>query len=95
MFRKKFYKVRFTVNFIPIQKYRFLPDYIEINPLYLEDHVRIFCEENNIKCKKIKIHNCLSDLESYVRIYGTKNDQIKLYDFLRLSFSKYLKVIKI
>lgn len=92
MFEKKFYQVRFTVNFIPIQKYLFLPDYIEINPLYLKEHIHIFCKENNIKCKKIRLYDCLSDLESYVKIYGTKNDQIKLYNFLRSTFSKYLEV---
>lgn len=95
MFRKKRYKIKFTINFIPIQKYRFLPDYKEINPLYLRDEVHKFCIENDIKCKKIKLYNSLSDLYSYVKIYGTKNDQIKLYNFLRSSFSKYIKVTKI
>lgn len=88
--RKKFYKIFFAINFIPIQKYCFLPDYIEINPIYLRKRISNFCMENNIKCKKIKLHNCLSDLDSYVKIYGTKDDQKKLYDFLKSNFSKYL-----
>lgn len=90
MFKKKTYKIKFTINFIPIQKDRFLPDYKEITPGYLYARIYNFCMENNIKYKKLKTHDSISDLCSYVKIYGTKNDQIKLYNFLLLNFSKYI-----
>ncbi len=89
---KRTFKVNFLVEFIPLQKYRFLPDYVEINPLFLKQRVTIFCKENEIKCKKIVVHNCFSNRYSFVKIYGTKEDQAKVYDFLRFNFNKYIHV---